>query len=159
LPKPRLCEGRSCLSATDPRRAVDIASYTSAGRDAFFAERMRQDATIRKLQVKGQAVKNRNRRRRADALLVLAASISTACSDRTLTPDCVATLIGELDAFKRDARLTIRTGLPFQSGVECQSQADVANVATNRREATLPRDGADGGGSSCLGAVDAGTRW
>ncbi len=36
----------------------DIASYANAGRDAFFAERMRQDATIRKLQVIGQAVKN-----------------------------------------------------------------------------------------------------
>jgi uncharacterized protein with HEPN domain len=36
----------------------DIATYASAGRDAFFTERMRQDATIRKLQVIGQAVKN-----------------------------------------------------------------------------------------------------
>ena len=36
----------------------DIATYTGAGRDVFFAERMRQDATLRKLQVIGQAVKN-----------------------------------------------------------------------------------------------------
>jgi uncharacterized protein with HEPN domain len=36
----------------------DIATYAIAGREAFFAERMRQDATIRKLQVIGQAVKN-----------------------------------------------------------------------------------------------------
>jgi uncharacterized protein with HEPN domain len=36
----------------------DIATYTRAGRDVFFAERMRQDATLRKLQVIGQAVKN-----------------------------------------------------------------------------------------------------
>ena len=36
----------------------DIATYASAGRDAFFAERMRQDATLRKLEVIGQAVKN-----------------------------------------------------------------------------------------------------
>jgi uncharacterized protein with HEPN domain len=36
----------------------DIATYTRAGRDAFFAERMRQDATLRKLAVIGQAVKN-----------------------------------------------------------------------------------------------------
>ena len=36
----------------------DLASYANAGRDAFFAERMRQDATIRKLQVIGQAVKS-----------------------------------------------------------------------------------------------------
>ena len=36
----------------------DIATYANAGREAFIAERMRQDATIRKLQVIGQAVKN-----------------------------------------------------------------------------------------------------
>jgi uncharacterized protein with HEPN domain len=43
----------------DIRDALDdIVSYANAGRDAFFAERMRQDATIRKLQVIGQAVKN-----------------------------------------------------------------------------------------------------
>ena len=36
----------------------DIATYTSAGRAAFFADRMRQDATLRKLEVIGQAVKN-----------------------------------------------------------------------------------------------------
>jgi uncharacterized protein with HEPN domain len=36
----------------------DLASYSSAGREAFFAERMRQDATLRKLEVIGQAVKN-----------------------------------------------------------------------------------------------------
>jgi uncharacterized protein with HEPN domain len=36
----------------------DIATSASAGREAFFAERMRQVATIRKLQVIGQAVKN-----------------------------------------------------------------------------------------------------
>ncbi len=34
------------------------ATYTNAGRGAFFADRMRQDATLRKLQVIGQAVKN-----------------------------------------------------------------------------------------------------
>ena len=36
----------------------DVTEYASAGRDAFFAERMRQDATLRKLEVIGQAVKN-----------------------------------------------------------------------------------------------------
>jgi uncharacterized protein with HEPN domain len=36
----------------------DIATYTNVGRDAFFADRMRQDATFRKLEVVGQAVKN-----------------------------------------------------------------------------------------------------
>jgi uncharacterized protein with HEPN domain len=37
---------------------ADIATYTSAGREAFFDERIRQDATLRKLEVIGQAVKN-----------------------------------------------------------------------------------------------------
>ncbi len=36
----------------------DIATYTNIGRDSFFTDRMRQDATLRKLQVIGQAVKN-----------------------------------------------------------------------------------------------------
>jgi uncharacterized protein with HEPN domain len=36
----------------------DIATYTSSGRAAFFDDRMRQDATLRKLEVIGQAVKN-----------------------------------------------------------------------------------------------------
>ena len=36
----------------------DIAAYCSSGRDAFMAERMRQDATLRKLEIVGQAVKN-----------------------------------------------------------------------------------------------------
>jgi uncharacterized protein with HEPN domain len=36
----------------------DIATYANAGHEAFVAERMRQDATIRKLEVIGQAVKN-----------------------------------------------------------------------------------------------------
>jgi uncharacterized protein with HEPN domain len=36
----------------------DIAAYTASGRDAFFVDPMRQDATLRKLEVIGQAVKN-----------------------------------------------------------------------------------------------------
>lgn len=36
----------------------DISRYASVGREAFFAERMRQDAILRKLEVIGQAVKN-----------------------------------------------------------------------------------------------------
>jgi uncharacterized protein with HEPN domain len=35
----------------------DIELYTSLGRDAFVAERMRQDAVIRKLEIIGEAVK------------------------------------------------------------------------------------------------------
>lgn len=36
----------------------DIAAYCGSDRDAFFSDRMRQDATLRKLEVIGQAVKN-----------------------------------------------------------------------------------------------------
>lgn len=36
----------------------DIRAYASPGREVFFADRMRQDAIIRKLEVIGQAVKN-----------------------------------------------------------------------------------------------------
>jgi uncharacterized protein with HEPN domain len=36
----------------------DVSTYTNVGREAFIAERMRQDATLRKLQVIGEAVKN-----------------------------------------------------------------------------------------------------
>ncbi|HET9742881.1 MAG TPA: HepT-like ribonuclease domain-containing protein [Terriglobales bacterium] len=36
----------------------DIASYTNAGRESFLADGMQQDATLRKLEVIGQAVKN-----------------------------------------------------------------------------------------------------
>jgi uncharacterized protein with HEPN domain len=35
----------------------DIDEYTVVGRDAFMAERMRQDAVIRKLEIIGEAVK------------------------------------------------------------------------------------------------------
>lgn len=37
---------------------ADIVGYTSSGRDAFLTDRMCQDATLRKLEVIGQAVKN-----------------------------------------------------------------------------------------------------
>ena len=36
---------------------TDIEEYSAAGRDAFMAERMRQDAVIRKLEIIGEAVK------------------------------------------------------------------------------------------------------
>jgi uncharacterized protein with HEPN domain len=47
----------------------DIEEYTSPGRDAFMAERMRQDAVIRKLEIIGEAVKqlsNSTKERRPD---------------------------------------------------------------------------------------------
>ena len=36
----------------------DIQNYASTGRDAFMADRMRQDAIIRKIEIIGEAVKN-----------------------------------------------------------------------------------------------------
>jgi uncharacterized protein with HEPN domain len=36
----------------------DITTYCGNVRDGFFSDRMRQDATLRKLEVVGQAVKN-----------------------------------------------------------------------------------------------------
>jgi uncharacterized protein with HEPN domain len=36
----------------------DIVAYCGVGRDVFMSDRMRQDATLRKLEIIGQAVKN-----------------------------------------------------------------------------------------------------
>ena len=36
----------------------DIDAYCASGRETFMADRMRQDATLRKLEIIGQAVKN-----------------------------------------------------------------------------------------------------
>ena len=36
----------------------DISTYCATGHDSFVGDRMRQDATLRKLAVLGQAVKN-----------------------------------------------------------------------------------------------------
>ncbi len=41
------------------REAIhDIQQYTATGRDAFMADRMRQDAVIRKFEIIGEAVKH-----------------------------------------------------------------------------------------------------
>ncbi len=40
----------------------DIVRYCGSDRDGFFNDRMRQDATLRKLEVIGQAVKNPSER-------------------------------------------------------------------------------------------------
>ena len=40
----------------------DIANYCGSDREEFFSDRMRQDATLRKLEVIGQAVKNPSER-------------------------------------------------------------------------------------------------
>jgi uncharacterized protein with HEPN domain len=46
------------LYLTDILESIDrILAYTTAGRDAFFANRMVQDAVVRNLEVIGEAVK------------------------------------------------------------------------------------------------------
>ena len=65
----------------------DIAAYASGGRDAFFAERMRQDATIRKLQVIGQAVKNLSDASKAQ-YPAIPGNRSPACETRSTTTSC-----------------------------------------------------------------------
>jgi hypothetical protein len=66
------------------------------------------------------------------ALLVLAATTAYACSERTLTPDRAASLIRDLDQFKREAHVTIQTGVPFQSLFRCLSQAEVERTPLTR---------------------------
>ena len=47
----------------------DITSYAAVGRDTFMADRMRQDAVIRKLEIIGEAVKqlsDKTRQRRPE---------------------------------------------------------------------------------------------
>ncbi len=43
----------------------DIRAYASVGREAFLADRMRQDAIIRKLEIIGEAVKQLSEETRA----------------------------------------------------------------------------------------------
>ena len=55
--KPPHCEERPPLPPALRTRS-GTSSYTSPGRDPFLSDRMRQDATLRKLEVIGQAVRN-----------------------------------------------------------------------------------------------------
>jgi hypothetical protein len=65
-------------------------------------------------------------------LVLLAATTSIACSERTLNRDRAASLIGDLEQFTREAHLTIRTGVPLQTAFECESQADVERTPVNQ---------------------------
>src|SRR5687768_11229013 len=65
-------------------------------------------------------------------LLLLAATTTIACSERTLSRERAASLIGDLEQFKREARVTIRTGVPIQTAFKCESQADVEREPVNR---------------------------
>lgn len=65
-------------------------------------------------------------------LVLLAAVASVACSEERFTQDTAAKLIQGLDAFKREARITIQTGAPLQSAFKCDTLADVDRDPANR---------------------------
>ena len=64
--------------------------------------------------------------------LSLMAGMCFACAERALTPDLAASLIADLDAFKRNAHFTMRTGVPFQSAFQCLSQSAVEGSPLNQ---------------------------
>ena len=63
---------------------------------------------------------------------LLVASMSLACSERTLSPDNAAKLISALDGFKREAHFKIETGVPLQSAFRCYTQAEVERMPLNQ---------------------------
>ena len=65
-------------------------------------------------------------------LLLLAATTSVACSERTLSPERAASMITALDEFKREAHFTIHIGVPLQSAFKCQSLAEVERTPLNQ---------------------------
>ena len=65
LPSRGPCERPARLSRSHPRApSTTSAAYAAVGRDAFMADRMRQDADHRKLEIIGEAVKQLAERRR-----------------------------------------------------------------------------------------------
>ena len=64
--------------------------------------------------------------------LVLLTAASVACSERTLSPDRAASLISDLEQFKREAQFTIHTDVPFRSVSRCLSQAEVERAPLNQ---------------------------
>ena len=65
-------------------------------------------------------------------LVLLAATTSVACSERTLSAEQAASLITTLGQFKREAHFMIRTGVPLQSAFKCESHAEVNRAPLNR---------------------------
>src|SRR2546425_1132766 len=65
-------------------------------------------------------------------LVLLAATTSCACSERTLSAERAASLIAALDGFKREAHLTIHAGMPLRAAFECLSQAEVERAPINQ---------------------------
>lgn len=65
-------------------------------------------------------------------VVLLVATISLGCSERTLSRDSAARLISALDGFKREAHFRIQTGVPLQSAFSCYSQAEVERAPLNQ---------------------------
>jgi hypothetical protein len=59
---------------------------------------------------------------------LLVATVSLACSERTLTSERAASLIADLDQFKREAYFSIQTGVPLQTAFKCMDQAEIART-------------------------------
>lgn len=66
------------------------------------------------------------------ALLLLAAITGAACSDGALTPEGAASVIRDLDPFKRQAHFRIQTGIPLQSAFRCLTPAEVERTPLTR---------------------------
>jgi hypothetical protein len=60
--------------------------------------------------------------------ILLVATVSLACSERTLTSERAASLIADLDQFKREAYFSIQTGVPLQTAFKCLDQAEIARA-------------------------------
>jgi hypothetical protein len=56
------------------------------------------------------------------------ATVNLACSDRTLTPERAASMIADLDQFRREAYFSIQTGVPLQTAFKCLDQAEIARA-------------------------------
>jgi hypothetical protein len=62
--------------------------------------------------------------KRRIALLLLAVAAGPACSEQTFTPDAAASVIRNVEGFKRPAHVRIHTGVPLQSVFRCLEQVE-----------------------------------
>lgn len=59
------------------------------------------------------------------AAVLLVANVGLACSERALTPERAASLISDLDQFKREAQFRIQKGVPLRSAFKCLGEAEI----------------------------------
>lgn len=91
------------------------------------------------------------------AQVLLAATMSCACSDGTLTTERAASLITPLNGFQREVHFTIHTGVPLRLAFTCLSPAEVQRAPLNQfavgqgwvRYETREADFGLGGKGSC----------